>query len=144
MKKPTFDEMAQFLRDIEASRITITPHEPAPDVWIGPVVYMASNGWELCIHMRAGHWKHIVSINPDPGPNKSREAEVWFEDYEGLPKELENYEPPQEVLWSTYGFPKIVCRTCASCGFYFSPYVDDLFVDCEDCRKKQASNKVTV
>ncbi len=140
MNKPTFEELAKFLKEIEDGTITIVPHESPESVWIGLVVYMASNGWELCVHMRAGRWRYIISINPNPGLEGSRVGEVWFENCEGLPKELETYEPPEGVLWSTYGFPKLVCRTCASCGFYFTCYVEEPFIDCEKCRNKRASN----
>jgi hypothetical protein len=102
MKQPLIPvkELNDFLRAIESGEILLTTPRSPMEVYSGNMTYRASNGWEIVIFNDSGEWDYVDSISTADG------RVYRFEDMDGDYLELEDYEPPEEVIEQRYGFQR--------------------------------------
>ena len=88
-------EIIEFLTKIERKEIKLTALKNPSDVYVGDIVYIADNGWEITVFNDANTWDYIDKIK------KGEEGYIEFEELDKM-LDLRLYEPPLDVITEVY------------------------------------------
>jgi hypothetical protein len=120
------EELVSFPQAIERGDVTLVPSCEPQDVYAGPVVYRASNGWEIAVFNDANEWDYIEWVTSADG-----RCVNYFE-LDRHARDLANYTPSDDVAWRRYGIPGHMKFRCTQCGVFFE-YGKDKVYRCSSC-----------
>jgi hypothetical protein len=105
----TAAEIAAFLAEVEAGRVTLHPAGEPQEVYASDVEYKASNGWTIVVFNDCNEWDYISEITAADGRTAT------FDDIQAMP-DVKSYRPSDEMAWQRYRIPGYLRFRCTRCG----------------------------
>jgi hypothetical protein len=101
------DEVLQFLGQVEAGAVRLTPEDEPQAVYAGKVRYVASNGWSLVVFNDANEWDYTDSVETVDG------RKLDFDALDAMPR-VRLYTPTEDIAWTRSGHGLRLSRPLSS------------------------------
>lgn len=112
----TPEEVLAVLHKIESNQIRLKPLRCPQSIYVGDVIYEASNGWRLTVFNDGNEWDYLDSVVLPDGREydfwkTGLSTGKWDSEYESI----REYAPSEQVAWEAYRIPGLQPKNC-DCG----------------------------